>query len=126
MRQYIASVYCLIAALAFLLGMGCSQTPTAPAPLAAESIPAELDKAFGSAQQATKDLVAKVNSGLQSKDYSSSYDAVQALCGAPGATKEQRALSALAMLTIYGLLQTAQAQGDQNAAAALRYHQMTK
>lgn len=115
-----------MAAVAWLAGAGCNQAPTAPTPLAAEQIPAELEKAFKPAQETTKDLVTKVISGLQGKDYAGAYDAIQALCGAPDATKAQRALSVRAMLTIYGLLQTAQAQGDPNAAAALRYHQMTK
>ena len=117
---------CLTLFSVFLFLAGCAKDPGPPPPLAAEQIPAELDKAFKSASQATKDLVAKVSSGLQTKDYPAAYDAVQALGSVADTTREQRALTSRAMLTIYGLLQSAQAQGDDQAAAALRYHQMTK
>ena len=109
-----------------LLLAGCSKDPGPPPPLAVEQIPAELEKAFKQARQEPKDLVAKISASLQSKDYPAAYDAVQALGSVPDATKEQRSLTARAMLTIYGLLQEAQAQGDDKAAAALRYHQMSK
>ena len=105
---------------------GCSKEPGPPPALAVEQIPAELEKAFKQAKQETKDVVGKLNSGLQNKDYADAYDAVQALGNIPDTTKEQRMLFSRAMLTIYGLLQTAQANGDDRAAAAIRYHQMTK
>jgi hypothetical protein len=105
---------------------GCSKEPGPPPALAVEQIPAELEKAFKQAKQETKDVVGKLNSGLQNKDYADAYDAVQALGNIPDTTKEQRMLVSRAMLTIYGLLQTAQANGDDRAAAAIRYHQMTK
>jgi hypothetical protein len=116
--------FALLAGLIFQVG--CSKNPTPPAPLALEQIPVELDKAFKEAKQETKDLVAKLNSSLQGKDYPAAYNAVQDLGGLPDATTEQRTLAARAMLTIYGLLQEAQAKGDDNASAALRYHQSTK
>src|SRR6516225_3116357 len=103
---------------------GCSKEPGPPPALAVEQIPAELEKAFKQAKQETKDVVGKLNSGLQNKDYADAYDAVQALGNIPDTTKEQRMLVSRAMLTIYGLLQTAQANGDDRAAAAIRYHQM--
>jgi len=105
---------------------GCSKEPGPPPALAVEQIPAELEKAFKQAKQETKDVVGELNSGLQNKDYADAYDAVQALGNIPDTTKEQRMLVSRAMLTIYGLLQTAQANGDDRAAAAIRYHQMTK
>jgi hypothetical protein len=94
--------------------------------LAVEQIPAELDKAFRQAKQETKDLVSKINSSLQAKDYTTAYDAVQALGSVPDATTDQQVLTARAMLTIYGLLQTAQAQGDEKATAALEHYKMTR
>src|SRR5689334_17090414 len=92
---------------------GCSHDDRPPPPLAMEQIPAEFDKAFKQAKQETRDLAQKVTATLQSKDYAAAYDAVQALCAAPDASKDQRGLAARAMLTIYGLLQQAQSQGDE-------------
>jgi hypothetical protein len=111
---------------ALLLGGGCARDPGPPPPLALEQIGPELDKIFKDAKAETKELVTKVNASLQAKDYTIAYEAIQALCSLPDATKEQRSLSARAMLTIHGLLQEAQAQGDEKAGAALRYHQSTK
>jgi len=119
--QIVCSALCLL-----FLAAACSKDPGPPPPLAAEQIPAELDKAFKTAKQETKDLAAKVSAGIQAKDYPAAYDAIQALGNVPDTTIEQRKLTARAMLTIYGLLQTAQAQGDDNASAALSYHQRTK
>lgn len=115
----------VLSSLIFLI-FGCAKDPGPPPPLPVEQIAVELDKSFKAARPETKDLVAKVSSSLQGKDYPAAYDAIQALSTVPDTTPEQRRLSARAMLTIYGLLQTAQSQGDENASAALRYHQMNK
>ena len=125
MKFVLLFCWCALCSL-LLLPTGCSKDPGPPPPLAADKIPSELEQAFKQARQEPKDLVAKITAGLQSKDYPAAYDAVQALGSVPDDTKEQRALTARAMLTIYGLLQEAQAQGDDKAAAALRYHQMSK
>lgn len=118
--------YLLILCSLLILVSGCSKDPGPPPPLAADRIPPELERVYNKANAETKDLVTKVSTGLQTKDYATSYDAIQALIARQDATKEQRALSVRAMLTIYGLLQEAQSQGDEKAAAALRYHQSTK
>ncbi len=117
--------YLLILCSLLVVG-GCSKDPGPPPPLAADRISPELQRVFNQAKAETKDLVTKVTTGLQSKDYATAYDAIQALIALPDLSKDQRALSVRAMLTIYGLLQDAQAQGDEKAAAALRYHQSTK
>jgi hypothetical protein len=121
-----SKAFLLVLGSALMLWGGCAKDPGPPPPLAVEQIGPELDKAFKEAKAEPKELVAKVNSSLQAKDYTIAYDAIQALCSLPDATKEQRSLSARAMLTIHGLLQEAQAQGDEKAGAALRYHQSTK
>lgn len=118
--------YLLILCSLLVLAGGCSKDPGPPPPLAADRISPELERVFSQGKAETKDLVTKVTTGLQSKDYATAYDAIQALIALPEATKEQRALSVRAMLTIYALLQDAQAQGDEKAAAAVRYHQSTK
>jgi hypothetical protein len=125
MRLRYGQFLLILCSLLILVG-GCSKDPSPPPPLAADRISPELERVYKAAKAETKDLVTKVSTGLQSKDYATSYDAVQALIALPDLTKEQRALSVRAMLTIYGLLQDAQAQGDEKAAAALRYHQATK
>lgn len=111
---------------AILILAGCSKNPAPPPPLAVERIPMELDQAFKAAQPEIKELVGKLNSSLQKKEYTEAYDAVQALGNVPGTTMAQRSLVSRAMLTIYGLLQTAQEQGNEKAAAALQYYRMTK
>jgi len=85
-----------------------------------------MQKAFNNAEPQAKEAVGRLTSALQSKDYPAAFQEVQALCSLPGETREQRALAARALLTITGLLQTAQAEGDERAAAALRLRQMSR
>jgi hypothetical protein len=100
--------------------LGCTQSGSQPpAPLAVEQIPAEMNKAFAKAPAEIKETVEKLNGSLEAKDYIIAAQTVQTLFNLPVATKDQRMISTRAMLTINGLLQTAQAQGDQKAAAAL-------
>src|SRR2546425_10942872 len=105
---------------------GCNQTPQPPAPLAEEQIPEELHKAFAKVKPEIKNLVEKLSSALQTKDYPKAFEAVQSLCSVPELDKDQRLLASRAMLTINGLLQAAQAQGDQNAAAAIDFQKKYK
>ena len=97
-------------------GRGGSQPP---APLAVEQIPTEMNKAFAKAASDIKEVVNQLNTTLASKDYVAASQNIQMLFNLPVATKDQRMVTARAMLTINGLLQTAQAQGDQKAAAVL-------
>ncbi len=97
-----------------------------PPPLAAEQIPAEVQKAFGKAALPVKETADRMVASLQRKDYPAAYQDVQFLCNLPGETKQQRLLAARSMLAITSLLQAAQAQGDQQAAAALKVYQSTK
>jgi hypothetical protein len=100
--------------------LGCTQSGSQPPdPLAVEQIPAEMNKAFAKAPAEIKETVEKLNGSLEAKDYIIAAQTVQTLFNLPVATKDQRMISTRAMLTINGLLQTAQAQGDQKAAAAL-------
>jgi hypothetical protein len=126
MKHRLVKTIGLIASLAMLGPAGCDKDPGPPAPLAAEAIPAEMQKAFNSAAPEAKDSVSRLTSALQGKDYPAAYEEVQALCSLPGETSEQRALAARALLTMTGLLQTAQAQGDERAAAALRLRQTSR
>ena len=117
---------CIVPGLLWLAAAGCTRSSTLPAPLAAEQIPAEVQKAFTKAAPHIKEVAEQMIASLQKKDYPAAYQDVQFLCNMPGETKQQRLLAARSMLTITGLLQAAQAQGDQQAAAALKVYQSTK
>jgi hypothetical protein len=129
------SVLCLLrrggafgcAALVVLVILSACRREDAPLPpLPADQIAAEFGKGFNNAKQNVKDAADRVLKALAAKDYPAAYQAVQELCSAGNATKEQQRLAARAMITIAGLLQTAQVQGDEKAAAALKSYQSTK
>jgi hypothetical protein len=126
MTRRIVNTICLITGMAILGPAGCGKDPGPPPPLAVEQIPAEMQKAFNHAEPEARDTVGRLISALQNKDNPAAYQEVQALCSLPGETKQQRALAARALLTITGLLQAAQVQGDEGAAAALKLRQMTR
>jgi len=85
-----------------------------------------MNKAFAKATSDVKEVVTRLNTALEAKDYPAAYEAVQLLFNLPVATKDQRMVSVRASLTINGLLQTAQAQGDPNAAAVLTLQKRLK
>ena len=127
MKTYPTQAICFLVGLALLSAAGCNRGSSGPPPpLAVEQIPAEMQKAYSKATPEVKDAVAQLNSTLQNKDYPAAYQVVQVLCNLPVATKDQRLVSVRAMLTITGLLQAAQAQGDQNAAAVLSFQKKTR
>lgn len=125
MRSIIKRVFLLLL-VACLAGFGCRRTAEAPAPLAAESIPAEFAKGFTKAKPQVKELSERVVAALQTNDFAGAYLATQELCAAPGASKAQKELAARALLTVAGLLQNAQQQGDRQAAEALQFHKMSR
>src|SRR4051812_15057726 len=87
---------------------GCKQrTVPPPPPLPAAEIPGAMNKAFAKAPSDVKEVVTRLNTALESKDYPTAYEAVQLLFNLPVATKDQRMVSVRASLTINGLLQTA-------------------
>jgi hypothetical protein len=124
--QSLLSAICLLTSMALLGPAGCSQSSGPLPPLAAEQMPAEMQKAFGNARAEVKDAAGRATAALGAKDYPAAYQEVQALCNLPGETKEQRRLAARALLTITGLLQAAQAQGDSGAATALKLRQTSR
>ena len=73
-----------------------------------------------------KDLIGEIERALTSKDYPAAYQRVQVICNLPEATPEQRQVSTRALLTLTALLQSAQAQGDQGAAAVLKQQQRSR
>jgi len=111
----------------FFAGLSsCSRDQGPPPPLAAEQIPSEFDKVFKHAKPEVKELATRVVSALQAKDYPAAFAAVQSLSAAAGATRQQQSLVARAIITVYGLLQTAQAQGDEKAAAVIQDYRSFK
>ncbi len=123
--RFLPALY-LIAGLGLLAGLGCHHDEGPPPPLPVEQMSAEFSKAFQNAKPEVKELADKVLKAVESKAYPAAYQATQELTMAPGATPAQQALAARALMTVTGLLQTAQAQGDESAAAALKVIQSTK
>ncbi len=115
--------------LLFLLALvsGCSHHDSAPpSPLPVEQLPALFEKAFAKAGSGVKEAMTQVVSAVQTNDYSRALMSAQALANMGELTKDQQLLVARAQLTINGLLQTAQAQGDEKAAAILKYQHLSK
>jgi hypothetical protein len=125
-KLYLRGALSLFASAALLVATGCGRESGPPAPLSAETLPAELEKAYTKASPELKEVVQGVKLAMGNKDYAAAHQAIQYLSNAPEATEEQRLTATRAMLTITGLLQAAAAQGDQKAAAALQNYQLNK
>ena len=117
----------LAAFLTLTILSGCRREEAPLPPLPADQIAAEFGKAFGNVKQSVKDVSDRVLKGLADKDYPAAFAAVQELSVQLGdAPRAQQTLAARAMVTINGLLQTAQSQGDEKATAALKQYQGSK
>lgn len=116
----------IAALLALAILNACHQSDAPLPPLPADQIAAEFGKGFNNAKQDVKDAADHVLKALAAKDYPAAFQAVQELCSVGDATKAQQTLAARALVTIQGLLQSAQAQGDEKATAALKQYQSTK
>lgn len=126
MKNRLLGVLCL-SVLTLFGPLGCNRSSSGPpAPLALDQIPIEMNKAFTKSPAEVKERVSQLNAGLEAKDYTAAYQIVQDLCNLSVATKEQRLVSIRSMFTIQGLLQTAQAQGDQKAATVLNEQKRLK
>jgi hypothetical protein len=126
MKPLFSRTFWLLTGITGLIAAGCSRTPTPPTPLPADQIAPELQKAFARAQPPAKDLVEEIVAAVQTNGYAAAFQAVQVLGTVPNTTKEQRFLTTRAMLALESLLQSAQAQGDQNAAQAIKLYQKNK
>jgi hypothetical protein len=121
-----SKILMLAFALALYALTACQREAPPLQPLSADQIPAEMQKAFANAKPEPKNLVTALLSALESKDYAGAYQAVQMLCNSQEISEAQRTVAARASLAVHSLLQTAQAQGDPNAAAALKEHLINK
>jgi len=124
-RPFLASLS-LWFIIAGSFAIGCGKAPVPPTPLAVDQIAPELQRVFAKAQPQTRELIDEIASEVQTNGYPAAFQAVQILSAVPGVTKEQQFMTTRAMLTLNGLLQTAQAQGDQNASAALKAYLRNK
>lgn len=113
-------------ALLLLCATGCSKNTAPPAPLPAEEIPAAFQKAFSKAKPEVKGLADQVVASVQAADHAKAFTGMQNLAAQPGLTKEQLDVVSRASLTVNGLLQAAQSQGDQKAAETLKSYRINK
>lgn len=105
---------------------GCNRSSTPPPPLSLEELPADFQKAFAKAKAEAKALSDEIVAAVQAKEYPKAYIGLQTLVGQSGLSKEQQSLAARAVLAVNTALQTAQAQGDQQAAETLAIQRRMK
>jgi len=122
--MYMKLIMALALCLAFCLG--CDRSSAPPAPLAAEQIPAALQKSFKGSKAQIKELSDEVIAALQAKDYPKAFLTLQSLSAQSGLKREQQSIAARAMLTVNNLLQSAQTQGDAQAAETLKTYRANK
>ena len=126
MFRFQKALVSLLVASAIFSFSACHHDTSPPTPLVADQIPAELLRAYAKAKPDVMQIVTEINSSLQAKDYPTAFHSVELLCNVPVATKDERMTAVRAMLTINGLLQTAQAQGDPKATEALARYKALK
>jgi len=127
MKHRLILTFYLALGLISLAGPGCHhQNDGPPPPLPAEQIPAAFAAGFKDAKPEVKDLADKFLKTLEAKDYPAAHQVSQELQMLEAATKPQQLLAARAFLTVTSLLQAAQAQGDENAAAEIKHYNSTK
>ena len=112
--------------VAVLTAGGCDRSSAPIAPLSMEQLPATFEKAFSKAKPEVKDLANQVVSAVQSNAYASAYATLQGLSAVPTLTREQARIVGRGMVTINGLLQSAAAKGDENAAQAVQIYRSQK
>ena len=117
---------CSVSLFLLLVAVGCSNNISPLAPLSVEELPSALEKAFGKARPGVKELADQVVASVKTQDYPRAYQGLQNLSVAPGLTKEQANIAARGMLAVNSMLQSAEAKGDQKAAATLENYRKTK
>ena len=114
----------LVLSLAYCLG--CDRSSAPPAPLAAEEMPAALQKAFSGSKPEAKELANQVVLAVQVQDYSKAFLTLQSLSAQSGLKRDQQSITARAMLTVNNLLQSAQTKGDAQATETLNSYRANK
>ena len=113
-------VFALVLLFPWLFSVGCGRNAGPPEPLPVEQLPAALQQAFSKAKPDIKEVADKVVALVEAKDYSKAFWAMQHLSTMAGLTKDQNSVTTRGLLTLNGLLQAAQTQGDQKAAQTLK------
>ena len=101
---------------------GCSKTPSMPAQLPAEQIPATVESAFVKAAPEAKQAANTFLSTLHDNDLPGAFTQLQDMAGRTDLTPDQRALTGRAMMTVAQQMQAAAANGDKKAAEFLRMY----
>jgi len=112
--------------LVTFLTCGCGEATQPPKAISLDKIPAELQKAFASAEVDTKELSGLAITAVQSKDLSKAAAALDALARRPDLGKIQGRTVAGAAMTINAALLEAESKGDPRAAETLNVRRMTK
>jgi hypothetical protein len=112
--------------LPLLFGLGCDRSSAPPAPLSAAEMPAAITKAFSKAKPEITAASDQIVAAVQSQDYSTAFNALNAIMAQGSLTKEQAAVANRALFTVNNLLQEAQAKGDTKAAETRRVYNATK
>lgn len=120
------TVFSILSVGAVLLACGCAQNESkAPEALAVTEIPAAIQKAFGangeSAQTASNLVVA-----VQTGNNADALALTDTLLDSPKLSNEQRGTAVRCQLALTQAIQNAAEQGDQLAAAEIKYRRETK
>lgn len=126
MKTFSNKTIALVLLLGLVAGFGCNRTTPPPTPLTAEELPGALEQAFSKAKPQAKELATLVVTSVKGRNFPKAFSTIQALAALPDLTKEQVNVAARATITVSGLLQEAQAQGDAKAAAAIKQYRETK
>ena len=121
----VASI-CSVSFFLLFIVAGCNNNISPLAPLPVEQLPSALEEAFSKAKPDVKELADQIIASVKTQDYAKAFHALQNLSVAPGLTKEQTSIAARSLLTVNSLLQSAEAKGDQKAAATLENYRKTK
>jgi hypothetical protein len=112
--------------LPLLFSLGCDRSSAPPTALAVEEFPAAFEKAFSKAKPEAKELAKQIVAGMQAKDYSQAFLALQSLLGDATLSKQQMRVTSGALLTVNSLLEAAKAEGNQKAAETINIYRSTK
>jgi hypothetical protein len=105
---------------------GCQKDIPPPQTMTAEQLESALDQAFAGAKPDQRQLESDTVAALKKPDYSAAYLQLQKLAGQAGLSTRQNQVLSSGLLSVNQFLQTAQTQGDTNAAEALQLYRSTK
>jgi hypothetical protein len=108
------------------LALGCSHHDAPLEPLSSAELAPALEKAFTKAKPEVRDLITQAITAVQAQDYSKAFLQLNKLQSQPDLTQEQSTVLARGILTLNGLLQSAQSKGDANAAQTLKNYDQNK